>query len=108
VSDIIQIGIGDLDDHQQYYAEYVLCDAEQADEWPDDELHLVTLDPGAPTVEGTPRGIRWLYDYMEWAEDAYKLEDGRAYARGCRAVADKAWSELPEDPPGRQYSKRVR
>jgi len=42
----------------------------QADEWPDDELHLVTLDPGTPTVEGTPRGIRWLYDYMEWAEDA--------------------------------------
>lgn len=95
-------------DVNEDYAEYVLDDAQDADEWPADELHLVTLDPGKTTIDATPTGIRWLYDYMEWAEDAYRLEGGEVYARACRTLADRLWEALPEDPPDKQYSRRVR
>jgi hypothetical protein len=86
--------------------ETIISDAQNADDWPDDELHEVVLDPGEITVEGTLKGMRWLYDYLEWAEDAYRLEDAKWDADECRDMADLVWEYLGPDPPERQRPRK--
>ena len=79
--------------------ETILDDAQRADEYPEDDVHHVKIEPGEITVEGTPEGIRWLYDYLEWAEDAWLLDREQYYADECRAMADIIWEAVDGDLP---------
>jgi hypothetical protein len=91
---------------RKHYRKYVLDDAQNANDWPEDELHEVIVGPGELTIEGTPEAIRWLYDYMNWAADAFRLEGGEEYAKACEAIGRHLWEAISDDPPSRQRPKK--
>lgn len=103
MNEVLQLNIKRISER-----DYVLKDAQNAEDWPENELYSVVIDPEELTVEGTPEGIRWLYDYFEWAEDEFRLEGAQWMADDCRDWADALWEVLPDDPPGRQRAREVR
>lgn len=85
---------------------YVLDDARNDDEWPSGEWET-HWEGEVLRIHATAKALRWAYDWMKWAEDAYKLEDGKYLAKACRYCADRFWEELPEDPPEQQRPRRL-
>lgn len=86
----------------------ILKDAQNADDWPVNELHSVVLDPNKLTVEGTPEGIRWLYDWLTWADKSWRLEGQQWMAEDCNFLAEAMWKAIGEDPPERQRPREIR
>lgn len=87
--------------------ENIMRDAKNADDWPAGRIHEVVVDPGEITVEGTPEGIRWLYDWLHWAKRAHRLEDARWEADECEAMAEIIWEAVDGDLPQRQRNRRI-
>lgn len=81
-------------------------DAQNADDWPDGELHEVTLDPGEMTVEGTPEGVRWLYDYLRYLVDAWRQEGEQWDADVAEEMAEQVWESV-DDLPDQQRNRRI-
>lgn len=87
--------------------EYWINDAMRADAWDKYDIHNVTLDPAEITIEGTPKAIRWLYDWMESAAKHWRLQGEVWEARCHKDMAEILWNALPEDPPERQKNREV-
>ena len=86
----------------------VLRDAQNADDFPEGELHEVVVDPDEITVEGTPEGIRWLYDWLHWAKRSHRQEESIQHARVCEEMADGViWEAVDGDLPDRQRARRM-
>jgi len=92
--------------------ERIITDAQNADDWPTDGLHEVVLDPDEITIEGTPEGIRWLYDWLHWAKRAYRQEEALFDAGECqslaRAIYDAVEQEWTEDLVLNRYRTEFR
>jgi len=86
--------------------ESVIHDAQNADDWPENSLHEVVVDPGEITVEGTPEGIRWLYDWLHWAKRAHRLEEAKMEADTCERMAEIIWEAVDGDLPDRQRTRK--
>jgi len=82
-------------------------DAQNADDWPEGELHTVKIEPDKITVEGTPEGIRWVYDYLHYLKRAWRLEGEQTDADKAEEMAKTIWEltdgELPERQRPRQH-----
>lgn len=86
--------------------ESVIEDAQRADDWPDSKLHGVVVHPDEITVEGTPDGIRWLFDWFNWAADAHRAEGGQWHGDVCESMANTIWEAVDGDLPDRQRPRR--
>lgn len=82
-------------------------DAQNTDDWPDNHLHEVTVDPGEITVEGTPQGIRWLYDWLHWSKRAWRAEGEQYEADVSERMAETIWEAVDGDLPERQRNRRM-
>lgn len=82
-------------------------DAQRADDWPGGELHEVVVDPSEITVEGTPEGIRWLYDYFGYLVRAWRQEGEQWDAGVAEEMADTLWEAVDGDFPERQRNRRI-
>ena len=69
------------------YTEQHIRDAQNADDWPEDELQTVEVEPDEITVEGTPEGMRWLYDYFHHLKRAWRLEGEQTDATGTSSAS---------------------
>lgn len=85
----------------------IIADAQNDDGWEDGDLYEVVVDPDEITVEGTPEGIRWLYDWLEWVEDEHRMEGAYGYADVSSEMAETVWDVISPDPPERQRPRRI-
>ena len=82
-------------------------DAKHADDWPDGELHEVVLDPDEITIEGTPDGIRWFYDFLHHLKRAWRQEGEQWSAGAAEEMAEAVYAQVDEFPSERQRPKQV-
>jgi len=82
-------------------------DAQNADDWPEDQLHEVLLDHDEITVEGTPKGVRWLYDWLHWAKRSYRAEGLQHDADVAESMAETIWEGTDGDLVDRQRKRRM-
>jgi hypothetical protein len=89
------------------YTEQHIRDAQNADDWPEDELQTVEVEPDEITVEGTPEGMRWLYDYFHHLKRAWRLEGEQTDAGVAEGMAKAIWrftdGELPDQQRPRKH-----
>ena len=88
------------------WTEQHMIDAKNAADYPSDELHEVVLHPDKITVEGTPTGLRWLYDYLHYLKRAWRLEGEQTDADVAQSMAEVLYERLDE-MPDRQRPKEV-
>lgn len=82
-------------------------DAQNAEDWPEDELHVVVLNPDEITVEGTPVGLRWLYDYLWFLVRSWRAEGEQWDADVAEEMAESLWNQTGGDLPDQQRNRRV-
>lgn len=82
-------------------------DAQNADDWPEDELHEVLLDPDEITVEGTPEGIRWLYDILHQFKRDWRQEGEQWDADVAEDMAETIWTAVDGELPDQQRPRRL-
>jgi len=82
-------------------------DTKNAQDFPADELHEVVVDPGEITVEGTPAGMRWFYDFMDHLVRAWRLEGEQWDADHAEDMADRVWEQFGDRLPDQQRAKKV-
>lgn len=82
-------------------------DAQNATDWPGDELHEVVVNPDEITVEGTPTGIRWLYDFLDYLVRAWRQEGEQWDADVAEEMANTVWDAVDGDLPDQQRPRRV-
>jgi hypothetical protein len=82
-------------------------DAKNADDWPGDELHEVTIDPDDITLEGTPQGFRWLYDYLHYLKRAWRMDGEQTDAEVAEKMAEVLYDFVDDMPDERQRPKQV-
>lgn len=83
-------------------------DAQNADDFPVEVLHEVVLDPTEITVEGTPEGIRWLYDYLHYLKREWRAEGEQWDADAAEDMAKSVWEQTDGELPDQQRNRRVR
>jgi len=81
-------------------------DAQNADDWPEDELHEVLVDPDEITVEGTPEGIRWLYDMLHQLKRDWRQEGEQWDADVAEDMAETIWTAVDGELPDQQRPRR--
>jgi hypothetical protein len=89
------------------WTEQHIRDAKNADDCPSDELHEVVLDPDEITVEGTPAGLRWLYDYLHYLKRAWRLEGEQTDADVAQSMAEVLYGSADGLADDRQRPKEV-
>lgn len=82
-------------------------DAQRVDDWPGEELHEVVVDPDEITVEGTPEGIRWLYDMLHQLARDWKQEGEQWDADVAEEMARTVWDAVDGDLPDQQRTRRL-
>jgi len=85
----------------------IIQDAQNADDFPEGDLHEVVIDPDEITVEGTPEGIRWLYVWLHWAKRAHRQEELIQHAQVCEEMAEIIWEAVDGDLSDRQRARRM-
>ncbi len=81
-------------------------DAKSAEDFPDGDLHAVSMSPVMMTVEGTPEAIRWLYDYLHHLKRAWRQEGEQWDAKTAEQMAERIYDNVDELPE-RQRSKQM-
>lgn len=96
-----------VDFEQDPFYKQHLRDATNADDYPEDEMHKVVLEPGEMTVEATPEAMRWFYDYLQYLVRAWRLEGEQWDAEAASEMASKVWHEHGDDLPDQQRPRKV-
>lgn len=102
MTDIHQIGF-----ERSPCTEQHIRDAQNADDWPNDELQTVDIEPDEITVEGTPKGIRWLYDFLHYLKRAWRLEGEQTDADVAESMAKTIWDLVDGDLPKQQRPRKI-
>jgi hypothetical protein len=89
------------------WTEQHITDAKNADDWPGDELHEVVIDPDEITLEGTPEGFRWLYDYLHYLKRAWRMEGEQTDADVAESMAEVLYELVDDLPDERARPKQV-
>jgi hypothetical protein len=89
------------------WTEQHIRDAKNADDWPEDELQEVTLEPDEITLEGTPEGFRWLYDYLHYLKRAWRMDGEQTDADVAEKMAEVLYEFVADMPDERQRPKQV-
>jgi len=84
-----------------------ITDAQNAEDWPAGEIHEVVVHPDEITIEGTPNGIRWLYDFLHHLKRAWRAEGEQWCADIAEDMARKIWDLTDGDLPDRQRTKQM-
>jgi len=82
-------------------------DAQRCNDWPGDELHEVVLDPDDITLEGTPEGFRWLYDYLHYLKRAWRMDGEQTDADVAESMAEVLYEFVDDMPDERARPKQV-
>jgi len=88
------------------WTEQHMRDAQNAEDWPEDTLQKVTIEPDTIVVEGTPEGMRWLYDLLHHLKRAWRIEGEQTDADKAEAMAQKVWNETDGELPDQQRPRK--
>jgi len=81
-------------------------DAQNAEDWPKDDLQRVTIQPKEITIEGTPTGLRWLYDYLNYLKRAWRSDGEQFDADAAEEMAEQVWNETNGELPDRKRPRK--
>jgi|AntRauTorcE11898_2_1112593.scaffolds.fasta_scaffold10493_1 hypothetical protein len=79
-----------------------LAKAKRQDDYPNSEISKWDLTGNPITVTGSPKAIRWVYDYLNHLDETYQQDREDFKANIARRAAETIWQRVGDDLPDKQ------